>query len=171
VVGLRSSAQDTDEREGDMKRQTIMVGVDGSQYARAAVRYAIAEAARRDAEVLAVCAFRPPEDYIVGYEVVVAPNLGEVSQSIEARVRRLLHEVADELSGRAKLVPVDAMAISGSPAEVLVDRSREADLLVVGHRGRGAVASAVLGSVGLRCVLHAACPVTVVPRAGEPAAA
>jgi nucleotide-binding universal stress UspA family protein len=41
--------------------------------------------------------------------------------------------------------------------------ARDADLLVVGHRGRGAVASALLGSVGLRCVLHSTCPVTVVP--------
>jgi nucleotide-binding universal stress UspA family protein len=43
-----------------------------------------------------------------------------------------------------------------------VDQSRDADLLVVGHRGRGGFGSAVLGSVGLQCVLHATVPVTVV---------
>jgi nucleotide-binding universal stress UspA family protein len=50
---------------------------------------------------------------------------------------------------------------------VLVEASEGADLLVLGHRGRGALRSALLGSVGLHCVLHATCPVTVV----RPAAA
>jgi nucleotide-binding universal stress UspA family protein len=52
--------------------------------------------------------------------------------------------------------------MSGHPATELVEQSRKADLLVVGHRGRGAIASTFLGSVGLTCVEHAHCPVTVV---------
>jgi nucleotide-binding universal stress UspA family protein len=59
-------------------------------------------------------------------------------------------------------VPVDVVAIPGSPAKVLVHQTRDADVLVLGHRGRGAVAGALLGSVGLACVLHATCPVTIV---------
>ena len=47
-------------------------------------------------------------------------------------------------------------------AKALIDQSRDADLLVLGHRGRGGFKSAVLGSVGLHCVLHATCPVTIV---------
>jgi len=50
----------------------------------------------------------------------------------------------------------------GRPADVLIEVSRRAALLVVGHRGRGPLTSALLGSVGLHCVLHAVCPVTVV---------
>ena len=50
-------------------------------------------------------------------------------------------------------------------AAVLVEEAADADLLVVGHRGHGALGSTLLGSVGLRCVLHAPCPVTVVPGA------
>ena len=154
-----------------MGRQRIVVGVDGPDRSRDAIRYALAEGARRGAEVVAVIAYRPPEDYVAGYEVVIAPNLGEVSQSIEARMRRLLHDIAHEMGGPVTDVPVDAMAISGPPAKVLLERSRGADLLVVGHRERGPLASAVLGSVGWQCVLHATCPVTVVPRATEPVAA
>jgi nucleotide-binding universal stress UspA family protein len=52
----------------------------------------------------------------------------------------------------------------GVPAAVLLEAAQDADHVVLGHRGRGWIASAVLGSVGLQCVLHATCPVTVVPR-------
>jgi len=52
---------------------------------------------------------------------------------------------------------------------VLIEQSQGAELLVVGHRGLGGFRSAVLGSVGLHCVLHAACPVTVVRPQQEPA--
>ncbi|PRW76295.1 universal stress protein, partial [Pseudomonas fluorescens] len=50
----------------------------------------------------------------------------------------------------------------GPAAQALVDASVGADLLVVGSRGRGAARSALLGSVALHCVTHAACPVIVV---------
>jgi nucleotide-binding universal stress UspA family protein len=68
------------------------------------------------------------------------------------------------------IVPVTIEATTGAPGPVLVDAARGADLLVLGHRGRGAVRSALLGSVGLYCVLHASCPVTTVrqaPLAGQ----
>jgi hypothetical protein len=60
------------------------------------------------------------------------------------------------------VVPVTVEATTGAPGPVLVDAARGADLLVLGHRGRGAVRSALLGSVGLHCALHASCPVTIV---------
>jgi nucleotide-binding universal stress UspA family protein len=51
---------------------------------------------------------------------------------------------------------------AGHPAQVLLTAAQGADLLVLGHRGRGVVLSALLGSIGLQCVLHAPCPVTIV---------
>ena len=59
-------------------------------------------------------------------------------------------------------VPVTVEARIGTPGQVLLEAARGADELVLGHRGRGVVGSALLGSVGLHCVLHAPCPVTVV---------
>ena len=54
------------------------------------------------------------------------------------------------------------MVAAGPAANVLIDRSGEVDVLVLGHRGRGGFASMLLGSVSLQCVLHAQCPVIVV---------
>jgi nucleotide-binding universal stress UspA family protein len=55
-----------------------------------------------------------------------------------------------------------------SAASASSSDAADADLLLVGHRGLGDVASACLGSVGLQCVLHATCPLTVVrPVAGS----
>jgi nucleotide-binding universal stress UspA family protein len=59
-------------------------------------------------------------------------------------------------------VPVEVQGIVGSPAKVLLEQACDADLLVLGHRGLGGFASAMLGSVGLQCVLHAQGPVTIV---------
>jgi nucleotide-binding universal stress UspA family protein len=147
-------------------QQMIVVGVDGTDRSRAAARHAIAAAARRGAWVLAVRAFELPGDsWADGYDAVLAPDPGQVTEIIESRTRGMLAAVAEELGGAALAVPVDAVALLGPPAKVLVEQARNADLLVVGHRGRGAVASRVLGSVGLHCLLHATCSVTVIPLA------
>jgi nucleotide-binding universal stress UspA family protein len=147
-------------------QQTVVVGVDGSDNSRAAARYAIADAARRGAQVVAVRAFEMPDDvWDATYQLVVTPSPSEVTINVEARTRAMLQDMAEELGGAARTVPVDAVAVLGSPAKVLLHQARYADLLIVGHRGRGELTSRVLGSVGLHCVLHATCPVTVVPMA------
>ena len=63
---------------------------------------------------------------------------------------------------RLGAVPTEVVTLPGPAAKALIEQAADADLLVVGHRGRGGFKSAVLGSVGLHCVLHATCPVTVV---------
>ena len=57
---------------------------------------------------------------------------------------------------------IRVVVTTDEPARALIDRSAFADLLVVGSRGRGGFRGLVLGSVSLRCALHASCPVTVV---------
>jgi nucleotide-binding universal stress UspA family protein len=52
--------------------------------------------------------------------------------------------------------------VEGNPAQVLLDASAGADLLVVGSRGHGGFASALLGSVSQHCVHHADCPVVII---------
>jgi nucleotide-binding universal stress UspA family protein len=149
-------------------QRTIVVGVDGTPGSRAALRHALAEAARRGAELLVVRAFEVPEPWYEGYSVVHPPSASEMTIAIEGRTRVLVRETAEAMGGDAARVPVEVAAVVGAAGPALVDRARGAELLVVGHRGRHAVASALLGSVGLHCVLHAACPVTVVPPEREP---
>ena len=87
-----------------------------------------------------------------------------------ADTKRIARETLDEVvNAHPELAAAEfnVEAIAGPPGPVLVDASEGADLLVLGHRGRGSLRSALLGSVGLHCVLHATCPVTVV----RPAAA
>lgn len=68
-------------------------------------------------------------------------------------------------------VPVEVRVLSGRTVPVLLEQSRRADLLVVRNRGHGEAVSMLLGSVGLTCVLHATCPVTVVRRPARERAA
>lgn len=136
----------------------VVVGVNGSDGSREALRFAASEAVRRGARLLVVWAFPWPDAH---------PTAEQVTADLESRARQMV----DGLPGD-RPPAVDVLALTGSPGRVLVEQSEGAELLVVGHRGRGALASAVLGSVGLYCVLHAPCAVVVVrpgpgPTGGE----
>jgi nucleotide-binding universal stress UspA family protein len=73
----------------------------------------------------------------------------------------LLDELVAGLAGQAAGVEVRTSVEEGHPAEVLIERSKEADLLVVGSRGHGGFAGMLLGSVSHHLVAHASCPVVV----------
>jgi len=140
---------------------TIVVGADGSASGRAAIEYALQDAARHGREVRIVAVAQNQQYWADGYSMLATPAPEEIAWGMRAAARLQLEEVRrarPELS----VVPVTVEAMTGVPGPVLVEVSRGADLLVLGHRGRGAVRSALLGSVGLHCALHASCPVTIV---------
>jgi nucleotide-binding universal stress UspA family protein len=141
---------------------TIVVGVDGSDSARSAVRFALDEAVRREAQLRVVWAFPPPESWATAYGMPAPPPLDELTTDLEREGRKLVDEVVGEGDPAAADVPVTVQALLGSPGKVLVEQAQNADMLVIGHRGRGGFRSVVLGSVGLHCVLHATVPVTIV---------
>jgi len=89
----------------------------------------------------------------------IAPDL--VAEA-RAEVQALLNQTTDGAPQTSPPGPVEIDVTPGRPARVLLNAAQDADLLVLGHRGRGTVAGALLGSVGLQCVLHAPCPVTIV---------
>lgn len=149
-----------------MNESHIVVGVDGSDPSLVALRYALAEATLRGARLSVVTAYDPPEYWSVAYGAPMPASSSEIERNLRARIQRILD---DELAAVPSPPAVELTVVGGSAGVALVDAAREADLLVVGHRGRGQMSSTLLGSVGLRCVLHAPCAVTVVrPPREEP---
>ena len=149
---------------------TVVVGVDGSAGSRAALQYALEDAARPGGAVRIVSVFPPVEHWAGAWGVSAQRVTAEIEADLREQTRKAIDAVVAKGAALAA-VPVEVEAVPGSAAHVLVERSQAADLLVVGHRGRGEVASMLLGSVGLQCVLHARCPVTVVPQAAAERAA
>jgi nucleotide-binding universal stress UspA family protein len=147
----------------DAPRQRIVVGVDGSTGARAALAWSLTEAARRGADLEVLAAFAIDYYWADPY-LVDARRIHAVREDTEVRARAAVHEVRAELTSVLGVEDVDVavLVVPGTPSEHLVQRSEAADLLVVGSRGRGAVRSTLAGSVALHCSVHARCPVVVV---------
>lgn len=140
--------------------ETIVVGVDGSAGARAALEFAAREAALRQARLRIVCAWEiPPAVYAGGSAPTLdQPTLDGFREGAETVVQKAV-AAAKELQSA---IECEGTAMQGQPAEVLLQEARDADLIVVGNRGHGGFASLLLGSVSHQVVQHAPCPVTVV---------
>ncbi|WP_454554417.1 universal stress protein [Geodermatophilus nigrescens] len=149
---------------GEATGDRIVVGVDGSPGGRSALRWALATAARTGAEVEVVSAV--PVDPWTAPHLLDVRGVEAIRADTEARLRAGVAQATSEPAVqdvvRDGSVPVHVTVVSGEPAEVLLARAQDAALLVVGSRGRGAVASALLGSVALHCSAHSPCPVVVV---------
>ena len=146
-------------------RQRIVVGVDGSDGARAALKWALTEAAHRGADVEVVTAFAFDFYWLDPY-LMDRRRINDIRSETKARARALVEEAQQDLAlaglpGGAA-VGIQILVVGGAPTAHLVQRSEGAALLVVGSRGRGAVRGLVLGSVSLYCAMHAAVPVLVV---------
>lgn len=140
----------------------IVVGVDGSPVSKEALRWAVDEAVRQDCDVAAISVWHRDNGLVPGpLPAEVAARLSEEHQ--KSLGQRALDEALCDIGDvGARIRPVLA---EGDPRSVLVDASADAALLVVGNRGHGAVAEALLGSVSAHCLHQAACPVVVVKEA------
>ncbi|MCH7230698.1 universal stress protein [Glycomyces sp. L485] len=134
----------------------IVVGIDGSPSSVRALRWAIGQAKATGATVEVVYAWEVPPTY--GTVVAVWP-----SDALEANARELLGEVMNQVEAEAADVELERYVEEGHAAAVLLRHSEDADLLVVGNRGHGGFAGALLGSVSQHCIHHATCPVVVIP--------
>jgi nucleotide-binding universal stress UspA family protein len=141
--------------------ERIVVGVDGSDSSRNALSWAYDEAGHHGASLTVVTTWHPPA-------LPMTPPYGNVPpEDYGDQPRREALELLDSFT--SKLVPKDpAVDIRTSveegknPAKVLIERSKEADLVVVGSRGHGGFLGMLLGSVSQHVVSHAECPVVVV---------
>ena len=148
------------------KAPRIVVGVDGSPPSRAALRWAVREAESTGGTVDAILAWQTP---IEMQAYVWAPLYEQEPGDFEEAARKTLEGVISNEVDPAESQRVTSRVVNGHPAQVLIDASVGADLLVVGSRGHSAFVEALLGSVGEHCVHHAHCPVLIIR--GEPAQA
>ena len=141
----------------------IVVGVDGSEQSRATVAWALAEARLRGATLEAVCSYQVPSNWLGIGEGMGATMVLPISDDEYADyAATALAEVVNDVVGDDPGVEVVTTIKSGHAADVLVEVSKDADLLVVGIRGHHDLSRVLLGSVGMHCVHHAVCPVVVV---------
>lgn len=138
----------------------IVVGVDGSESARDALAWALAEARLRGVPVRVVCAWSVPVP-VYGGPFVAVPD-PTVTPSFEDAVRKTVAESIDALGEAADGIEVEQLVVEGAAAQVLVEAAAAADLLVVGSRGHGGFAGLLLGSVSQQAAQHATCPVVIV---------
>jgi nucleotide-binding universal stress UspA family protein len=133
----------------------IVVGVDGSDGSKAALRWAARQAELTGARLEAITGWEYPAFY--GW----APAMPD-DYDYEALAARAQADAIDEVFGADRPATMEAKVVARHPAEALVEASEGADLLVVGSRGYGGFADALLGSVSTYCVHHAHCPVTII---------
>ena len=139
----------------------FVVGVDGSEGSAAALAWALRAAARCGAEVEAVYAWELSYAWIDGYFPDLERWLGEAERAAGAALDAAVDGcLSPEFAG----VGVTRRVRQGQAATVLLHEAEGADLLVVGSRGRGELASLVLGSVSHQCAQHAEVPVVLVPK-------
>jgi nucleotide-binding universal stress UspA family protein len=141
------------------QQQIVVAGVDGSDESLAALSWARRYAESTGATVRAVLAWhfptaagQPPEGK--------AP--APIREQAEENLRGQLSEAVGKVYPGPSAERLETRLSYGHPAEVLIAESAQADLLVVGHRGRGAFAGMLLGSIAVHCVNGAHCPVVVI---------
>jgi nucleotide-binding universal stress UspA family protein len=138
----------------------IVVGIDGSVEARRALHWALDEARLRGARLHVVHAWLYQFTGGPGYMPAAGTDL---RGTLELEAERVLDEALASMGTVG--VEVERTAVEGPPAATLVAAAADAELLVVGSRGRGGFAGLLLGSVSQQCAHHAPCPVVIVPPA------
>ncbi|MCW2540525.1 MAG: Universal stress protein [Frankiales bacterium] len=130
----------------------IVVGVDGSDSSRGAMRWAAHQAKLTGSQLRAVASWRWPN-----YITRIPPGV-----DLQAETERMLGEVVtSELTGYPT-VPVSQVVIDGPAGPALLAHAGDASLLVVGAQGRAAYPGMLIGSVAEYCVRFGHCPVVVV---------
>ena len=138
---------------------TIVVGIDDSPGAAAALRWAVDEARLHRATLRVVHAWEWP--YAGDLADVVDETL-DTKGFTEAATKVVSTMVQQVLGDQIPDIALEEHVAEGSPAHVLLEAAAQADLLVVGSRGRGGFQGLLLGSVSQQCAHHASCPVVIV---------
>ncbi|MFJ9818605.1 universal stress protein [Streptomyces sp. NPDC101151] len=139
----------------EVSRPRVVVGVDGSPSSYAALRWAVRYAGLLDGTVDAVAAWELPGLY--GWSGPAVDMDVDQEEARERMERELTEALGADAAGSVR-----PLVVHGNPADVLLRAAEGADALVVGGRGRGGFARALLGSVSQHLTQHASCPVVIV---------
>src|SRR5262245_15569003 len=133
----------------------FVVGLDGSDESRMALRWAAAVAGAAGVPVRAVPAWAPPRTGVLPIGPVPAPP-----EEMDERTQQAITTIAEETLGSAEAVTTTVLR--GAPAAALLQTVTPDSVLVLGSRGLGGFTGLLLGSVSQECVEYASCPVVVV---------
>jgi nucleotide-binding universal stress UspA family protein len=140
----------------------ILVGVDGSEHSRRALKWAMRQAAQEHVPLTVMTVrpdpVRPATEIFWG--VHAYPEDSHNLEVAQRAVQEIVDKVASEMGEAAPEVTVNA--VTGDPAQELVKASNDADMIVVGSRGSGGFTELLIGSVSSKVAHHAACPVVVI---------
>ncbi len=136
----------------------IVVGVDGSEGAALALEFAMKEAALRGSQLRIVCAWEIPASVLAS---VVAGK--EFYDEFKENAVKTAQKAAALVSEREPTVEHEEIVAEGQAGRILLESATDAELIVVGRRGHGSFTGMLLGSISRQVVVHARCPVMVVP--------
>jgi len=139
-------------------QRPVVVGVDGSEAALAALDWAVREAVDRDRRLRIIHAFIWPQFNHVSLGPLPS---GPPSSGLRAAAQTIIDEAVRRAATMAPGLLVEAMIHSGASGPVLLAEAENADLMVVGSRGLGGFASLLLGSVSSQLAAHSACSVII----------
>jgi nucleotide-binding universal stress UspA family protein len=160
-----TSSGDSAQRPAHRTGRPILVGYDGSDGARTAVRWALDEGARSGEAVELAYAFEPTT---VGSWIGPGIGPGVWPDEVARReVEAVVQQAAAEAAGTHPGVRVHGEVLDGPAALLLQERSARASLVVLGSRGHGGFTGLLTGSTAVTVCAHAHCPVVVV-RGEEP---
>ncbi len=137
----------------------VLVGVDGSEGSRRALRFAADEAEAHGARLRVLGAYVVPAPPI---GIGLVQPAGRGSHAWHADAERRTAETVEAVLGGNPDLEVTTAVVEGPAARALIEESRTSDLVVVGTRGHGGFSGMLLGSVSRHVAAHAACPVAVV---------
>lgn len=140
--------------ESTATRPCIVVGVDGSAGSKLALEWAARIAAAEDAVIDVVGAWEYPVN--LGWTAVPA------EYSPKQDIEKAIVQVVDEVFGPERPPGLRVLTHEGNAAGVLIEKSADALMVVVGSRGHGGFVGLLIGSVSARVAEHAKCPVLVV---------
>jgi len=139
--------------ENNLTTPRILVGVDGSDHSVAALRGASRIAAAMHANIRAVSAWEYPTMF---YPVPDWSPKDDAAKALDAAL--------EQAFGTDLPANLEREVLCGNAPKVLIEQSKDADMLVLGSRGHGGFTGMLLGSVSAACAQHAHCPVLILHR-------